>query len=209
MNCNGRLYIAFHLAPLNTLRLNIKKYVKGLVVPFAGSRIRIEKGAELQVSKGAKLLVNRNCIGRGERKSTIRLDRGSKLKVRHYFELYYDTDIILFPGAELVLGGGYINAGCKIRSAKSITIGEKVAIGTDVIILDSDHHSICGKPTVTAPVVIEDHVWIGARVTILKGVTIGRGSIIAAGAVVTKSVPPNSLVAGAPARVIKEGIYWK
>lgn len=209
MNRNSKLYALFHLAPLNTLRLNMKRSVKGLAIPFVGSRVRMEKGAELQISKGAKLLINKDCISNGERKTTVRLDKGSKLTVKRYFELYYDSDIVVFPGAELSLGSGYINAGCKIRSAQSISIGENVAIGTDVTILDSDHHSICGKPIATAPVVIEDHVWIGTRVTILKGVTVGKGSIIAAGSVVTKSVPANSIVAGAPARVVKEGVWWE
>ena len=209
MKRNGKPFILTHLAAFNSFRLNIKTQVKGLVVPFSGTRVRIEKGAELQVAKKAKLLINYNCICRGERKSTIRMDRGSRLKVLSYFELYYGTDIVLFPGAKLILGGGYINANCRIRSAESITIGKDVAIGTDVTILDSDHHSICGKPVATSPVVIGDHVWIGPRVTILKGVTIGEGSSIAAGALVTKSVPPNSMVAGVPAKVIKEGVWWE
>lgn len=54
-----------------------------------------------------------------------------------------------------------------------------------------------------APVVIEDDVWCGANVTILKGVTIGRGSVVAAGAVVTKSFPPYSIIGGVPARLLK------
>lgn len=58
-------------------------------------------------------------------------------------------------------------------------------------------------PVNDAPVVIEDDVWAGANVTILKGVTIGRGSVIAAGAVVTKSCPPYSIIGGVPARVIR------
>lgn len=53
------------------------------------------------------------------------------------------------------------------------------------------------------PVVIEDDVWVGANVTILKGVTIGRGSIVAAGAVVTKSFPPYSVIGGVPAHLLK------
>lgn len=58
-------------------------------------------------------------------------------------------------------------------------------------------------PVQDAPVVIEDDVWCGANVTILKGVTIGRGSVVAAGAVVTKSFPPYSIIGGVPAKLIK------
>ncbi|WP_206214798.1 MULTISPECIES: DapH/DapD/GlmU-related protein [unclassified Adlercreutzia] len=124
------------------------------------------------------------------------------------FSFFYDADVVVFPGGELTLGSGYINSSCKIRCAKSINIGKEVAISHDVTIMDSDHHSICGQPVAARPVVIGDHVWIGTRSTILKGVTVGEGSIVAAGALVTKDIPPNSLVAGIPAKVIKEGVWW-
>jgi len=63
--------------------------------------------------------------------------------------------------------------------------------------------------TKIAPIVVEDHVWIGCRAVILKGVTVGTGSIIANNAVVTKDVPPRTMVAGNPARVIKEDVIWE
>ena len=61
---------------------------------------------------------------------------------------------------------------------------------------------------VSAPVIIENHVWIGKNVTILKGVTIGEGAIIGAGSVVSKSIPPHCLAVGNPAKVIKENLTW-
>lgn len=61
----------------------------------------------------------------------------------------------------------------------------------------------------SAPIVIGNHVWIGLNVTILKGVTIGDGCMVAAGAVVTKSFPPNYLIGGVPAKIIKEDILWR
>ena len=85
--------------------------------------------------------------------------------------------------------------------------------GTNPTIITGDHRSdVIGKiiinsdeklPENDAPVIIEDDVWCGANVTILKGVTIGRGSVIAAGAVVTKSCPPYSIIGGIPAKVLK------
>ena len=60
----------------------------------------------------------------------------------------------------------------------------------------------------TQPIIIGNHVWIGMNVTILKGVRIGDGAIVAAGAVVTKDVPENTLVGGVPARVLKTDISW-
>jgi Acetyltransferase (isoleucine patch superfamily) len=96
-----------------------------------------------------------------------------------------------------------------------LTIGRKVIFGPHPTIITGDHRTdIIGKyiidvtreeklPENDRPVVIEDDVWVGANVTILKGVTIGRGSIVAAGAVVTKSFPPYSVIGGVPAHLLK------
>ena len=95
----------------------------------------------------------------------------------------------------------------------SLTIGNKVIFGPRPTIITGDHRiDVVGKyiadsdeklPENDAPVVIEDDVWCGANVTILKDVTIGRGSVVAAGAVVTKSCPPYSIIGGVPAKVLK------
>lgn len=100
-----------------------------------------------------------------------------------------------------------------------LTIGKKVIFGPRPTIITGDHRiDIVGKYIIDvtdedkyeegvnnydAPVVIEDDVWCGANVTILKGVIIGRGSVVAAGAVVTKSFPPYSIIGGVPARLLK------
>lgn len=94
-----------------------------------------------------------------------------------------------------------------------LTIGKKVIFGPHPTIITGDHRiDVIGKyimdsidklPDNDAPVTIEDDVWCGANVTILKGVTIGRGSVVAAGAVVTKSFPPYSIIGGVPAKLLK------
>ncbi|HMP71828.1 MAG TPA: acyltransferase [Kiritimatiellia bacterium] len=121
--------------------------------------------------------------------------------------LYTDFHLSISPGARVFLGSGYINSGLRLDCYESIRIGFSVAIGPEVIIRDSDNHSLDDKP-LTAPVVIGDHVWIGARAMILKGVTIGDGAVIAAGAVVTRNIPPGALATGVPARVIREDVHW-
>lgn len=99
-------------------------------------------------------------------------------------------------------------SGCSICAAYSISIGSFVLLGTGCMITDTDAHPLGhlerrnGKPPKTAPVIIEDDVFVGTRAMILKGVTLGRGSIIGAGSVVTKSVPAFSICAGNPARII-------
>jgi acetyltransferase-like isoleucine patch superfamily enzyme len=95
-----------------------------------------------------------------------------------------------------------------IIAVKCVEIGARCLVGDHTLILDSDFHHMdaatrnAPNPP-TAPVLIEADVWIGSRVTILKGVRIGARSVIAAGAVVTKSIPPDSVAAGIPARVVR------
>lgn len=111
-------------------------------------------------------------------------------------------------GAKLAIGqSSYITDGSRIAAQNSVTVGQNCAISFGVTMLDDDGHGF-GLPPYSAPIVIEDDVWIGCNVTILKGVTIGRGSVVAAGAVVTKSCPPHSLIAGVPARVIRQNVQW-
>jgi acetyltransferase-like isoleucine patch superfamily enzyme len=97
-----------------------------------------------------------------------------------------------------------INAKCRLDNRGGIVIGDNVSISQEVVILTADHDvstsDFAGR---SLPVKIDNYVWIGTRVTILPGVSIGEGALIAAGAVVTKDVLPYSIVAGVPAKVIK------
>lgn len=109
----------------------------------------------------------------------------------------------------------YIGPGAVLTASNSgITIGNKVMFGPKVTIVGGDHNiSLVGRymfdvkeklPENDLPVIIQSDVWVGAGVIILKGVTVGNGSIVAAGALVTKDVPPYTIVAGVPARVFKK-----
>jgi acetyltransferase-like isoleucine patch superfamily enzyme len=109
-----------------------------------------------------------------------------------------------WPGARIAIGNGtYLNRNTEIVAAQSVTIGRDCKIARDVIIMDTDQHELPGSPLVAQPVHIEDQVWIGTRAIVLKGVTIGAGAVVAAGSVVTRDVPPRTMVAGVPARVIR------
>lgn len=104
-----------------------------------------------------------------------------------------------------------LQQGCKVAAAQSISIGRQVMIADNVFITDHDH--IYDDPHVpaalvrelrSAPVVIEDGCWLGYGTVVLKGVRIGKRSVIGANSVVTRDVPPFSVAAGNPARVIKK-----
>jgi maltose O-acetyltransferase len=103
--------------------------------------------------------------------------------------------------------GSRINSPLYADLNAPIEIGNRVAIGHHVVLITTDHDT--GNPldrsgaAKTAKIVIEDGAWIGARTTILPGVTIGHGAVIAAGSMVAHSVPPNKVVGGVPARPLK------
>ena len=100
-----------------------------------------------------------------------------------------------------------ITPGVRIMSAKSIIIGDACMIAHGAYISDADWHGLYDRAEPvgnTKPVIFEDNVWIGDSAIICKGVRIGKNSIIGAGAVVTKDVPPNSIFAGNPAKLVKE-----
>jgi acetyltransferase-like isoleucine patch superfamily enzyme len=118
-----------------------------------------------------------------------------------------------FPGVRLeVLKGGrieigdgtYLNRNTLIVSERDVRIGRDCKISWDVVIMDTDQHALPGSRG-PQPVVIEDGAWIGCRAMILKGVRVGRGAIVGAGAIVTKDVPPGAVVTGPAAHVIAAG----
>lgn len=114
-------------------------------------------------------------------------------------------------GAKIVIGNNVGISGAVICANNQIVIKNNVLIGVGARIYDTDFHPISRSKRriddqgsiLVSPVLIEDDVWIGAHALILKGVTIGEGAIIAAGSVVVHDVPPNTIVGGSPARVLK------
>jgi len=112
--------------------------------------------------------------------------------------------------AVLEIGNNFAMTGGTLCAAEKIMIGDNVAVGANTTIMDTDFHLLDpverrARPTEarTAPVVIEDDVFIGMNCLVLKGVTIGRGSVVGAGSVVTRSVPSGVIVAGNPAQVVR------
>ena len=100
--------------------------------------------------------------------------------------------------------GTYINRNSTIVAFDRVTIGKECMIAWNVSIMDSEMHPVISEELVNKPVYIKNNAWIGCHVVILKGVTIGTGSLIAAGSVVTKDTPPYSIAAGVPAKVIEK-----
>lgn len=114
--------------------------------------------------------------------------------------------IVVKEGGALTIGhDSFINDGVSICATRSIAIGAHVKIGDMVYIYDTDFHAISpGQPVRHEPVVIGNNVWIGSNAMVMPGANIGDHSVIAAGSIVTGTIPPKSLAAGTPARVIRE-----
>lgn len=99
----------------------------------------------------------------------------------------------------------FINYGVSISAFQLVRIGRRCLIGTYVNILDNNWHDVVDRTIIppSQPVILEDNVWLGNRVIVLPGVTIGHDAVIGAGAVVTKDIPPRSVAVGNPARVVR------
>lgn len=116
------------------------------------------------------------------------------------------VELVAHEGGTLSVGAStYINYGVSISAHDRVSIGRNCQIGNYTLIMDNDYHDMNDHLQLgeSRPIAIEDNVWIGARVTVLKGVRIGEGSVVGAGAVVTKDVPPRSFAAGVPAKVVR------
>ena len=191
----SRLYRRFHLM------------LSGLLVNVMLADPRIDRGKRLSfkglpvfrlLGRNAKLVIGNGCrFNDGNKNNFIGRDRQCLFTVG--------------DSALIKIGDNVGMSSTAIVARDRIIIGNNVRIGGNVVIYDTDFHSLnleerlarvdCGIKT--APVIIEDNVFIGAHSTILKGVTIGVNSVIGACSVVTKDVPANQIWAGNPARFIR------
>jgi tetrahydrodipicolinate N-acetyltransferase len=116
-------------------------------------------------------------------------------------------EIVSRKGAHISIGDHtFMNYGTSITAHKQVKIGRHCLLGHHLLILDRNEHGIEQREVAppAAPVIIEDHVWIGSRAIILPGVRIGRHAAIGAGSVVTRDIPANCLAVGNPARVVRQ-----
>jgi acetyltransferase-like isoleucine patch superfamily enzyme len=117
-------------------------------------------------------------------------------------------ELVAEYGATLTIGErSLINFGCSIVALDRVTIGPRSLIGPHCMIMDTGFHDIDPErrlePPKAEPITIGENVWLGARVIVLPGVTIGSDSVVGIGSVVTHDIPPRSVAVGVPARVVK------
>lgn len=181
----------------------------GLIL-YKGTHAKIHKTAEIIYRENAKVYLNKSWCSINPFSTLFLMRENAQLIVNGVFSFLYGSSIYINEGARLELGSGFCNFNASISCFDHIKIGNNVVISEQVLIRDSDDHQILNHTkNITAPIQIGNHVWIGMRATILKGVTIGDGAVIAAGSVVKSDVPANSLVGGEPAKIIKGQISWQ
>jgi acetyltransferase-like isoleucine patch superfamily enzyme len=161
----------------------------------------------LVLSPGVRLYVPLRCDGEGK----VRVGEKTRLGCRNSVQ-YGNGSILLQardPKSSIQIGRNCaFSNNVSIVSMESVEVGDECLIGELVSIMDSDFHGIDpdkrrSDAVRSAPVKLENNVWLGSRVIIQKGVTIGANSIITPNAVVTASIPPDSIAGGIPARVIR------
>jgi acetyltransferase-like isoleucine patch superfamily enzyme len=183
-------------------------------LPIVGnfrSRIIRKAGARLEVRGRLHLADATTYVGYIARgmAPVVELQENATLLVDGAVRVGDGARILAGPGATIAIGDNtHFDGDSRLISAVKVSIGVGCAIAWEVLIMDTDFHRIDGRATGDIPTTIGDHVWIGAGAKILKGVTVGDGAIIAAGAIVTRDVPAGVLVAGNPARVVREGVTW-
>lgn len=149
------------------------------------------------------------------RRSRIRIGRGMNLRSAAMSNPLGPNHPVIIsarrPGASLIIGDDFGMTGGSLICDESIAIGNRVWVGANAVIADTDFHPLDAalrrvRPLAakTAPITIADDVFIGMNAIILKGVHVGEGAVIAAGSVVSRDVPPGTVAAGSPARIVRK-----
>jgi len=138
----------------------------------------------------------------------IKLERQAHLELGEEVRLesgVHRTRLSVRHKARLVIGNDVRLNGCIISANSEVIIKDRARIGPWAHVMDGDFHSVEDRSAAgkLRPVIIEEGAWLTTRCMVLKGVTIGRGAVVAAGSVVTKDVDPYTVVAGVPAKVVK------
>ena len=178
-----------------------KEAMKKRTYITAGSEMHLHMHEEAQQARKITFRINGEYHTGEEISDLFSTLIGQKVENFTLFPPFY-TDY----GKNITVGKNvFINEGCCFQDQGGIEIGDNTLIGQQVVIATLNHDLNPQKRAnmIPAPVKIGKNVWIGAHATILQGVTIGDNSVVAAGAVVTKDVPSNTVVGGVPAKIIK------
>jgi acetyltransferase-like isoleucine patch superfamily enzyme len=179
--------------------------ISGLRRVLADPRLALQLlNAQLRLRRRAQLPFSVRLLGRARAGGGGRIVFGDRVRL---IGTMVPVEFVAHPGGSIAVGDGtFINYGVSVSAHELVSIGRDCSIGQYAIINDNDYHDIEDHYRLPPahPVVLEDRVWLGARVIVLRGVRIGHDSAIGAGSVVTKDIPPRSVAAGVPARVLRQ-----
>ncbi len=189
----------FKFIKYNYFSKNIIREKNVYLIPHKGTVIDLSKKARIYI-KGRNLELGTNKLKKSKAETLIRMSGNAKWYVNNGATLFYNTVVEVKDNAVLNTKFFSANSGTVIVCAKEINIGEDVMLGRNMLIYDSDFHQVLDEnmnpSNNTKAVHIEDHVWLTSNVTVLKGVTIGRDSIVTAQTLIRKDFPENSIIAG-------------
>jgi maltose O-acetyltransferase len=181
-------------------RISVRKILKVLSSPRLAAALT---NAQISMLGKARLPLSVRLTGR------IRLRGDGSVEFGNGVTLTGDVvpiELASYKDARISIGDHtFVNYGASISSYKQVKIGRHCLLGHYTLIVDRNEHGVDQREVAPppAPVIVEDHVWIGSRVVILPGVFVGHHSVIGAGSVVTTDIPANCLAVGNPARVVR------
>lgn len=186
---------------------SLRNRLRLLRVGSAGPGVTLDEGVHLGFPRGVHLAagveLGRGCALRANTESRPGITLGERTSLK-------DGVVLNANAGHVAIGArSWLGPYCVVYGNAGVDIGSHVMVAAHTVITSVGHEygrldiPMSGQPLVLGPVCIEDDVWIGAHCTILPGVTIGRGAVVAAGSVVTRDVPAASIVGGAPARILR------
>ena len=187
---------------------------KGIVCG-TNCHFNIAKSAELEIN-GLLTIGCKDKFPRSKLETRVFLGKKARLNILGDFKIDADCEIVVFNGAELTIHGSKLsisdaNSGLRIICGEKIGLMPDVGIGRNVVIRDTngEHFMNTAGYKPTRPITIGEKTWLCEACTIMPGVKIGRGVIVGAHSMVTRSIPAHALVSGSPASVVQDNVLWK
>ncbi|MBR2524226.1 MAG: Coenzyme F420 hydrogenase/dehydrogenase, beta subunit C-terminal domain [Clostridiales bacterium] len=206
------------IALFQTLRYSgIRNLTKGKgIVCGTNCHINIDRSAKLEFD-GIFTLGRKDKFKRSKAESNLYIGKNAALKIGGNFELDANNEIVIFEGAELIIHGAKnwysdANSGLRIVCGQKIEIMNDVGIGRNVTIRDTNglgHYLNTAGYRPSRPVSIGEKAWLCESSSIMPGVKIGRGAVVGAYSLVTRSIPDHAMASGSPAEVVQENVLWK
>ena len=203
-NCNVYKFIYY-----NFLSKQIIRDRNYYLIPYKNAVIDLHKTAKIYI-EGRNLEIGINKLKGSRAETHLRMREGAVWKAKNGGCLFYNTVLEIHKNALFESGFFTMNGGSVIICAKHINFGEDVMLGRNIVIYDSDYHQVLDEngnmTNFSKEVIIKDHVWLTNQVMVLKGVTIGKSSLVTPYSVVRKDIPEESMYSGN--KVVRGEIHW-